>query len=358
MICSYPLSGGDLTEGRYTLLHELGTGTWGTVYEARAEDREGEIVAIKVLHPAWERHRDAAKYLLEDLARLAEVDCSGIVPTHGLVSLAGRRALVMDFIPGTDAKRILRSLRAQDEELPLKAAWEIAAAVADALASAHGAGVLHRDLKPSNILVTQAGRVVVADIGLARDDFSSAEAYTQSVRYGSVRYTAPECREGRATTKSGDVYALGAVIYELLAGRPLGNAELDRATQQHRVSAALSTHGERISGHAATLLQRMLGPDPQQRPTAAEVATAARDIAAASTGDDLCTLASTQVGRALSKRSEPELRRTFETQEVPAIDIRPAKAEPTAPPADSLRWVGVGITLIALSLAAWRILPS
>lgn len=358
MVCCSPLSGGDLTEGRYTLLHELGTGTWGTVYEARAEDRAGEIVAIKVLHPAWERHRDAAKHLLEDLARLAEVDAPGIVPTHGLVTLAGRRALVMDYIPGTDAKRILRSLRSQEGELPLKAAWEIAALVADALSSAHSVGVLHRDLKPSNILVTEAGRVVVADIGLARDDFSSAEAYTQSVRYGSVRYTAPECREGRATTRSGDIYALGAVIYELLAGRPLGNAELDRATQQQRVTTALTTHGERISGEASSLLQRMLGPDPEQRPTAADVATAARDIAASSTGDDLCTLASTQVGRALSRRAEPELRRTFETQEVPAIEIRPKQAEPQAPPTDALRWAGALITLFALSLAAWRLLPS
>lgn len=358
MLCSPPLSGGDLTEGRYTLLHELGTGTWGTVYEARAEDRAGETVAIKVLHPAWDRHREAPRLLMQDLEQLATLDAPGILPTHGLVTIAGRRALVMEYIPGTDAKQILRVLRADGGGLPPKAAWEIAAAVADALAAAHSVGVLHRDLKPSNILITSAGRVVLADIGLARDDFASAEAYTQSVRYGSVRYTAPECRQGRATTPGGDVYALGAVVYELLSGRPLGNAELDRHAQEQRVSQALTSNADRLVPAAQALLERMLGTAPEARPTAAEVAVAARAIAEQSSGEDLASLAATQVDSAQARRTEPELRRTFETQEVPAIDIRPTNVQPASPTSDPIRWVGAIITLLALGLAAWRLMPS
>jgi len=266
-----------VTDDRYKLVREIGTGTWGTVYEAVVRTT-GHRLALKVLHPVWERHETAAAGLSKDLDRLRALDHPGIVRTEGLVRVSGRQALVMEFVQGIDLATLVKQLRTEHEEVGFRAVLEMMGEAAQALDAAHSRGVVHRGLKPANMVLTRQAHMKLLDFGTARDEFEEAEAYTQSVRYGSLRYREPERRHGGVSSPAGDVYALAAVIYEVLARRPLGNAELDSKDHQGLVDkglAGLPSHVEPLK----PLLRGMLAHDAETRPAAAEVKASAEALA-------------------------------------------------------------------------------
>ncbi len=210
---------GPVRLGKYLLLREVGRGGMGIVFEAEDPDLH-RLVALKVLrdgegNPKFVRrlHREAAI-----AAQLRHPNIVGIYEVGTAPDSLGRAAhyIAMDFVDGRTLADVLR-----DGRTPRAESLRILEETARAVAFAHAKGVVHRDLKPPNVLVEKTGRVLLTDFGLARAArFATRLTRSQAVM-GTPQYMAPEQVEGRVRDvgPQADVYALGVMLYEILAGR-------------------------------------------------------------------------------------------------------------------------------------------
>jgi eukaryotic-like serine/threonine-protein kinase len=252
----------------YTLDERLGEGGGGQVY--RATDREGQTVAIKLLGPAADLDPETARARFRrEVAILAQLDHPALVHllAHGVDDELGPY-LVMPLLPGTTL-RALVGVRPCPE-----AALLLVEPVASAIAALHAKGLVHRDLKPENVMVTPDGRVVVVDLGLAWGPDLSRHT-SDGVAIGSVPYMAPEQLEGHPVTSAADTWALGVLLYELVAGRrpfARGRASEEAAAILVGAFAPLDAVDPRSPPELVTLVARCLARDPAARPTAALLA--------------------------------------------------------------------------------------
>jgi serine/threonine protein kinase len=195
--------------GRYRLDAVEGFGAFATVW--RGFDTELEIpVAVKVLAENWAHHADVRERFLSEARLLRRIHDPRVVRVHDIGTHEDRPFFVMDYVPGgTVADRVSPPGATED-------ALRLAIESARAVQVLHDAGMLHRDVKPSNLLVGEDGQVLVADLGSAK---RLAEASGVTVTTGTPAYMAPEQARGAPVDPRSDVYSLGAVTYELLAGR-------------------------------------------------------------------------------------------------------------------------------------------
>ena len=200
---------------RYALERELGQGGMATVYLAR-DLRQGQAVAIKVMHPEVAAAIGAERFLHE-IAIARSMAHSLIVPLHDSGEANGILYYVMAYVEGEDLFERLQ----RERRLPLEDALQITHDVASALGYAHNRGVLHRDVKPENILLA-GGRALVADFGLARAIGADYTKLTKTGEIvGTVEYMSPEqLREAPDLDQRADVYSLGCLLYEMLTGEP------------------------------------------------------------------------------------------------------------------------------------------
>jgi serine/threonine protein kinase len=279
---------------RYRLLDVLGKGGFGTVYRADLLGPSGftRPVAIKMLHPEVERDARLVARLRDEARILSLLRHRAIVQVDGLVQLAGRQAIVMEFVPGWSAAEWIR----RDGPLPRAAALEVTEEVASALATAWDTPgpdgqpirLLHRDVKPANVQLTPEGTVKLLDFGVARASFAERESTSQAVLFGSLGYLAPE-RLRAIDDAAGDVFSLGATLAELL-GAPLpGIATDDPHRHQERVEAALRALPPTTPSALQQLLRSLLSWGPSERPTARAVAAQCRALRASADGADLAT---------------------------------------------------------------------
>lgn len=201
---------------RYRLERELGAGGMATVY--LSEDlRHGREVAIKVLHPDLGAALGAERFLAE-IKTTARLQHPHILPLLDSGEAGGSLFYVMPYVAG----ETLRARLARERQLPIDDAVRIAREVADALGAAHALGIVHRDIKPENILL-QGGHALVADFGIAIAVHQAAGArMTQTgLSLGTPQYMSPEQAMGEKQIDArADLYALGAVTYEMLTGEP------------------------------------------------------------------------------------------------------------------------------------------
>jgi serine/threonine-protein kinase len=209
---------------KYFIEERLGEGGMGTVYRARhlLMDRP---VAVKVLHARFVDNEAArTRFQLEARAAVMLHHSNAVSVTDFGQTTDGNVYLVMELLEG----RTLRDIIAKEAPLETARATSIMLQTSAAVAAAHEAGIIHRDLKPSNILVTQSANapavVKVLDFGIAKlaaDKFGSEDATAVTLPgtpIGTPRYMAPEQYEGRDLTPAADVYSLGVILYEMLAG--------------------------------------------------------------------------------------------------------------------------------------------
>jgi len=207
--------------GPYESVGPLGSGGMGEVYRAR-DSRLGREIALKVLPEglAGDPNREAR---LEQEARAAgSLNHPNLVTVHDIGRINGVTFIVSELVEGESLRQCISR-----GSMPVKRAVEIAAQVADGLAAAHAAGIVHRDLKPENIMIGRNGRPKILDFGLAKpfgkaasqDDATSTLALTkEGVTVGTPGYMSPEQVRGVPADHRCDLFTLGAVLYEMLAG--------------------------------------------------------------------------------------------------------------------------------------------
>jgi serine/threonine-protein kinase len=201
---------------RYRIERELGAGGMATVYLAQDLRHEREV-AIKVLHPDLGAVLGSERFLSE-IKTTARLQHPHILPLLDSGAADGLLYYVMPYVRG----ETLRASLARDRQLPIEDALRIAREVADALGAAHALGIIHRDIKPENILL-QGGHALVADFGiaLAVQHAGGARMTQTGLSLGTPQYMSPEQAMGeRAVDARSDIYALGAVTYEMLTGDP------------------------------------------------------------------------------------------------------------------------------------------
>lgn len=203
--------------GDYKVIEEIARGGMGVVYRARQISLNREV-ALKMILAGELAGQKALKMFQKEASAAAKMHHPNIVPVYEIGEHELHRYFTMHYVPGG---RTIADWADSHRDDP-KALASAAAKVARAVAHAHERGILHRDLKPSNVLWAPSDEPMVTDFGLAKlMDASSSETHTGEV-VGSPSYMAPEQFEGKAShiTTAADVYGIGAVLYELLSGRP------------------------------------------------------------------------------------------------------------------------------------------
>ena len=202
-----------ILKDRYRLVKIIGQGGMAVVW--RAEDTLLQRqVAIKILRDQYARDPEFLTRFRSEARSAASLNHPGIVGVYDVGEDDGRHYLVMEYVLGRDLKQIIR------EQAPLEPARtvRIATELAEAVGEAHRIGLVHRDIKPQNVLVSTDGRMKIADFGIARA-IADAGMTQPGIVLGTVHYLAPEQAGGKAASPASDVYALGVVIYEMLAGQ-------------------------------------------------------------------------------------------------------------------------------------------
>lgn len=252
----------------YLLLDRLGAGSSGQVW--RAQRRwDGSFVAVKVLRPELSEDPHAVARFVRERTTLVGLDHPNLVPILDLVAEGSTLAIVMELVNGADLRSILRG-----GALPPAEACLLVAQMAAGMAEVHRAGVVHRDLKPENVLVEGAGsaepRVRVTDFGIARTATGTSVTRAGQV-VGTAEYLAPELVAGRPLTPAADMYSLGVLAYELLAGRRPFEADHPAAVLRAHLDAE-PVPLEGIPEGLWALVARAMAKEPTARPDASELA--------------------------------------------------------------------------------------
>jgi tetratricopeptide (TPR) repeat protein/class 3 adenylate cyclase len=262
------LSVGDRV-GRYEILEQLGAGGMGTVYTA-SDTRLGRTVALKLLSRFMSVDPGATQRFLLEAKSAAALDHQNICAIHEVGETDdGQLFIVMAFYEGeTLAARISRG------SLPVAEALRIAVDVARGLEHAHARGIVHRDIKPANLVLTDEGPVKILDFGIAKVEDVSLTGSGMIV--GTIPYMSPEHASGRAIDHRTDLWSLGVVLYEMIAGRPPFAGPTAEATIAAIVGAdPTPLTGPPGAGAASRVLHRLLAKDAAQRfPNATATITA------------------------------------------------------------------------------------
>ncbi|MEV0981906.1 protein kinase [Streptomyces sp. NPDC049915] len=271
---------------KYLLEEPLGRGATGTVWrasqrqtagaEAAVAGQPGETVAIKVLKEELANDADVVMRFLRERSVLLRLTHPNIVRVRDLVVEGDLLALVMDLVEGPDLHRYLR----ENGPLTPVAAALLTAQIADALAASHADGVVHRDLKPANVLLKQDGdqmHPMLTDFGIAR--LADSPGLTRTHEFvGTPAYVAPESAEGRPQTSAVDIYGAGILLYELVTGRPpfSGSSALEVL---HQHLSAEPRRPSTVPDPLWTVIERCLRKNPDERPSAVNLARALRVVA-------------------------------------------------------------------------------
>ena len=265
--------------GAYEVTAQIGEGGMGEVYRA-TDTRLKRQVAIKILPPSLAADPDRLARFQREAEVLASVNHPNIAGIYGLEESGGMTALVMELVEGDDLSQSLaRGAIPVDEALP------IARQIADAVEAAHEQGIIHRDLKPANIKVRPDGTVKVLDFGLAKlvettsgefpaSDSSRSPTITSpammtgvGVILGTAAYMAPEQARGKPADKRSDIWAFGAVLYEMLTGRRAfpGDDLPDTLANVLKSAPDWNALPADVLPHVRMLIQRCLARDRRER---------------------------------------------------------------------------------------------
>ncbi|MBZ0238612.1 MAG: protein kinase [Deltaproteobacteria bacterium] len=268
---------GHIIDGRYRVVELIGEGGMGKVYLAEHVEI-GKRVALKVLHPSYSRMPDLVERFRREARAASKIGHPNIVDvTDSGTTADGSAYFVMEYLEGVE----LGSVIEREGALELARAIRIAQQMCRALAGAHAAGIIHRDLKPENVFLTirdgNADFVKVLDFGIAKtteaEDLRERRLTSPGMAMGTPEYMAPEQAAGRQADARCDVYALGAILYEMLTGVPpyQGDNFMEILTKKATVDPVSPSHlRSTIPAQVSQLVMQAMARNPEDRPPSME----------------------------------------------------------------------------------------
>ena len=298
--------------GAYTLYGKIASGGMASVHFGRRAGAAGfaRTVAIKRLHPHLADDPDFRSSLIDEARLTARIRHPNVVSTLDVVASEGELLVVMEYIHGESLSRLLRGEEALGRRVPLPIVSAIIGGALRGLGAAHGAtseqgaflGLVHRDVSPQNVVVGTDGLARILDFGVAKAA-GRLQMTGEGVIKGKVAYMAPEHLEGREVTAAVDIYAMGVVLWEALAGRRLFAGDDDTTLLVrvlNGVSLPPSHYAPEVSSELDAVVMKALARDPVQRfATADAMADALVRVCPPSPAPE--------VGRWVAQVAEPEL---------------------------------------------------
>ncbi|MEA2551172.1 MAG: eukaryotic-like serine/threonine-protein kinase, partial [Actinomycetota bacterium] len=254
---------GSVLGGRYRVEARIGAGGMAEVFRG-FDTTLNRTVAIKTLNAPYARDASFVERFRREAQAAARLSHPNIVATYDSGTDGDTQYIVMEFIEG----RTLAEFLGSGKTLTSVHATEIAEKVCEALTAAHSQGVIHRDIKPGNIMVTRDGSVKVMDFGIARMISGPETAPQTSVVMGTATYISPEQAKGLPVDARSDLYSLGAVLYERLAGRPpfVGDSSVAVAYKQvNETPQPPSVHNPDVPPSLDAVVMRALAKNPANR---------------------------------------------------------------------------------------------
>jgi serine/threonine protein kinase len=263
-----------LIGGRYRLESSIGTGGMAEVW--RATDMQlGRMVAVKMLKPNVASDQVIAERFRREARSLARLSHPHIVPVYDCVEENNQVALVMELILGKSLRDLLDDAAEPGKRagtISVHLTVRIGTAIALALAKSHETNIIHRDIKPGNILVTGDGRVLLTDFGIAKplrsSDDDPTDLTSANIMMGTAKYLSPEQVQGKELDGRADIYSLGLVLYECLAGEVPFRGENDQATAIARLQrdhTPLQNLRPDVPSTVVAVIDRMLRRKPEHR---------------------------------------------------------------------------------------------
>jgi serine/threonine protein kinase/Tfp pilus assembly protein PilF len=206
---------------RYQIIEEIGRGGMGRVYKA-IDNELKRIVALKMIKPEISSQPGIVERFKKEIKLASQITHKNVCRIHDLGEAQGIKFISMQYIKGQDLKGFIK----QSGRLTTEKTIDLTGQICAALQAAHGEGVIHRDLKPRNIMLDKEGSAYVMDFGIAKS-FEAEELTKEGTVVGTPHYMSPEQAEGRKVDHRSDIYSLGAIMYEMLTGKPPFTADSD-----------------------------------------------------------------------------------------------------------------------------------
>jgi serine/threonine-protein kinase len=250
--------------GHYDIVAELGRGGMGVVYKGH-ESSLNRYVAIKVLADSLAHDEGVKERFLREARSMAALNDPHIIQIYFIGDDGGQTYFVMEFVDGES----LGSMLQRETRLPVEAAARVVHQTALGLASAHDRGVIHRDIKPGNLMIGSRGVVKIADFGIALSNQDLSKKLTSTGEFvGTPGYLSPEVCLGKPVDQRSDIFSLGVVLFEMLAGRMPFTDVSPLGLMLEVVKADIPDVRElnaQVDPEIATILTRMIAKDPADR---------------------------------------------------------------------------------------------
>jgi len=268
--------------GKYQIIRRIAQGGMATVYLGKHLDLD-RLVAIKILLPALAQNQEFLVRFRREAMAAAKLKHENIINIYDFGECDGRYFMAMEYIEGGTLADRLADLRAQGRHMELQEGLRIVQQIAEALECAHQQGIIHRDVKPSNILIAEDGRSVLTDLGIAK-----AVAGTKLTRtmmaMGTPEYMSPEQGKGLKIDNRVDIYSLGVVFYEILAGHPPFQADTPWSLVHQHIYEEAPELATVVPRKVRQIVAKAMSKDREHRYPSAEAM--AQDIRALSSGDE------------------------------------------------------------------------